>query len=230
MSREIPAPASPGLGLPLAGEAPPERADAARNRRKIVCAAARIVREQGPDALTMNAVAHASGIGVGTVYRRFGDVGQLLVALLDERERQLQEAFLSGPPPLGPDAPPAVRLRAFLHALADRVLEQRELMYAAEAASPEGRYRGAPYITQHAHTAMLIKHIKPEADAVVLADLLLAPFVPSMLCHLTQGRGATPERIRASIDELLGMSGLDGAGDGRADADTPTEQSRTEEG
>src|SRR5690348_17247011 len=110
--------------LPVAGQPPLERSDAARNRRKILDAAARLLAEQGPDAVTMNAVAHAAGMGVGTVYRRFGDVGQLLFALLDEGERRFQQAFLTGPPPLGPGAPPADRLRAFLHAVADRIGEQ----------------------------------------------------------------------------------------------------------
>ncbi|TXS34149.1 TetR/AcrR family transcriptional regulator, partial [Streptomyces sp. ms191] len=84
--------------LPTVGSPAPERADAARNRRRILDAAARIVTEVGPDAVTMNQVAHAAGMGVGTVYRRFGDVAQLLWALLDDRERQFQEAYMSGPP------------------------------------------------------------------------------------------------------------------------------------
>ena len=87
MSTEIPqagGAAAPLLGLlPTVGTPAPERADAARNRRKILDAAARIVSEDGPEAVTMNQVAHASCIGVGTVYRRFGDVSQLLWALLD---------------------------------------------------------------------------------------------------------------------------------------------------
>lgn len=91
--------AAPELNLlPTVGTPAPERADAARNRRRILDAAARIVAEEGPDAVTMNQVAHASGIGVGTVYRRFGDVSQLLWALLDDRERRFQEAYMSGPP------------------------------------------------------------------------------------------------------------------------------------
>lgn len=128
---------APLLGLlPTVGAPAPERADAARNRRKILDAAARIVAEKGPDAVTMNQVAHASCIGVGTVYRRFGDVAQLLWALLDDRERQFQEAYMSGPPPLGPGAPAAERLDAFLDALVDRVGEQREILLAAHSARP----------------------------------------------------------------------------------------------
>ncbi|MEU8891204.1 TetR/AcrR family transcriptional regulator [Streptomyces sp. NPDC048442] len=197
--------------LPLAGQPPAERADAARNRRRILDAAARIVADKGPDSLTMNAVAHASGIGVGTVYRRFGDVQKLLYALLDDREQQFQEAFMSGPPPLGPDAlpapptPPAVRLRAFLYALADRVAEQQELLLAAESASPRGRYNGAPYLTLHTHAAMLVGQIDPRANAALVAHLLLATLSPSLIQHLHESRGVTAEQIKDGLDQLLSL-------------------------
>ncbi|MDQ8705930.1 helix-turn-helix domain-containing protein [Streptomyces sp. LHD-70] len=198
-----PRPDQPHLALPLVGQPPPERADAARNRRKILDAAARLVAERGADAVTMNAVAHASGIGVGTVYRRFGTVAQLLIALLNDREMRLQEAFLSGPPPLGPDAPPAERLRAFLHALADHIDEQHAVSLAAEAADPGARFRGGPYATVHTHVAMLVGQARPEADAPVLAHLLLAPMAPSLLHHLRAERGYPARRIKGAIDQLL---------------------------
>ncbi|GGP31862.1 MULTISPECIES: TetR/AcrR family transcriptional regulator [Streptomyces] len=196
------------IELSVTGQAPPERADAARNRRKILDAAARLVAEQGPQAVTMNAVAHAACMGVGTVYRRFGDVSQLLFALLDDSEQRFQQSFLTGPPPLGPGAPPADRLRAFLHALADRIVEQREIMQLAEAASPSARYTSGVYATLHTHVSMLLREARPEADTAILAHLLLAPFVPSLMEHLTIGRRVTPERIKAGIDDLLGMEHL----------------------
>lgn len=191
------------IELPISGQAPPERADAARNRRKILDATARLVAEEGAGAVTMNAVAHAAGMGVGTVYRRFGDVSQLLYALLDHSEQRFQQAFMTGPPPLGPDAPPAERLRAFLHALVDRVVEQRTIMHAAEAASPGARYHNGAYLTMHAHVAMLLRQLRPGADATALAHLLLAPFVPSLFDHLMVDRALTPEQIKAAVDALL---------------------------
>ncbi|AXE22251.1 TetR family transcriptional regulator [Streptomyces globosus] len=193
--------------LPVTGQAPPERADAARNRRRILDAAARLLADQGPDAVTMNAVAHAAGIGVGTVYRRFGGVSGLLLALLDEGEKRFQEAFLAGPPPLGPGAPPEERLRAFLHALADRLSACRAVMGAAEAASPGARYGSGAYLTLHTHVSLLLRQARPEADAPVLAHLLLAPFVPSLFEHLTAEREVSPDRIKAGIDALLGAGG-----------------------
>ncbi|MET8507391.1 TetR/AcrR family transcriptional regulator [Streptomyces sp. NPDC004787] len=191
--------------LPGVGGPPPERADAARNRRKILDAAARIVAERGPEAVTMNQVAHASGIGVGTVYRRFGDVSQLLWALLDDRERQFQEACLSGPPPLGPGAPAAERLDAFLDALVDRVVEQRALLLAAQTAAPIARYTSGAYLALHTHVTLLIAQARPDTNAPLLAHLLLAPFSPSLVHHLSQEQQLSAAELKAGVRQLLGL-------------------------
>ncbi|HEY9371062.1 TetR/AcrR family transcriptional regulator [Streptomyces sp.] len=202
-----------GLGLqaipllPTTDRPAPERADAARNRRKILDAAARIVAEQGPEAVTMNAVAHASGIGVGTVYRRFGDVSQLLWALLDDRERQFQEAYMAGPPPLGPGVPADERLHAFLDALVDRVIEQREILLAAQSAAPSARYTSGAYLAMHAHLAMLLARLRPEANGPLLAHLLLAPFSPSLMHHLSAERELSATEIKAGLNALLNLRG-----------------------
>ncbi|QGV80602.1 TetR/AcrR family transcriptional regulator [Streptomyces ficellus] len=180
-----------------------ERADAADNRCRILEAAARIIADRGAGALTMNGVAQETGIGVGTVYRRFGDVAQLLFALLDEREKRFQDAFMTGPPPLGPDAPPLERLRAFLHALADRVTDQLDMLLAAEAAAPAARHRSGAYATMHAHVTVLVTRARPGADASLLAHLLLAPFAPSLVHHLTREGGRSVADLKAGADELL---------------------------
>ncbi|MFD0487880.1 TetR/AcrR family transcriptional regulator [Saccharopolyspora spinosporotrichia] len=93
---------SRGGMLPIIGQRPTERADAARNRRKILLAASRLIAENGAEHLSLDEVADAAQVGVGTVYRRFRDRAGLVQSLLDERERQFQEAFMQGPPPLGP--------------------------------------------------------------------------------------------------------------------------------
>src|SRR3954464_977924 len=101
--------------LPLAEPpgGPKERADAARNRLRILSAAADLVGERGIEHVSMEDVARAACVGTGTLYRRFGDRAGLALALLDEHTREFQDALISGPPPLGPGAPAPERLRAF---------------------------------------------------------------------------------------------------------------------
>src|SRR6185312_15490389 len=92
-----------GGPLPLApGRAPTLRADAARNRQKLLAAASGLFRERGVEGVSLDEVVAAAGVGKGTLYRIFGDKSGLGAALLDEQERDLQERVLSGPPPLGP--------------------------------------------------------------------------------------------------------------------------------
>ena len=77
----------------------PLRADAERNRARIIEAAAVVFAERGLDA-TLHDVAEAAGLGVGTVYRRFPDKDALVDALFEselERLAQRAEAVADAP-------------------------------------------------------------------------------------------------------------------------------------
>ncbi|MER8183229.1 TetR/AcrR family transcriptional regulator [Kitasatospora sp. NPDC094015] len=193
----------PADPLPVAGQAPPERADAARNRLKILRAAAEILDAAGPEGLSVAEVARVADTGVGTVYRRFGDRTGLLLALLDEREREFQAAFMSGPPPLGPGAPDEVRLRAFLSALVDRIQAQHELALLAERSSPAGRLRSGRYSVHHAHLSILLARVRPGADPHFLADTLLAALSAEQLRWFREGRGMDPQQIKDAVRDLV---------------------------
>ncbi|GAA2810977.1 TetR/AcrR family transcriptional regulator [Saccharopolyspora taberi] len=192
-----------GLGLTVAGQPQPERADAARNRKRIIDAAQRIVRSGGVEALYMEEVAQAAGVGVGTVYRRFGDRAGLAYALLDEREVELQQAFLAGPPPLGFGAPPVERIKAFLHALLDRLQEQSALLLVAETNSPHARYVSGAYRVHHAHLAGLVEQVRPGSDARYLADALLAPIGACLVTYQQDVTGMSLDRIKSGLDDLV---------------------------
>jgi AcrR family transcriptional regulator len=77
----------------------PLRADAVRNRARILEAAAEVFAERGLD-VTLDDIAHHAGLGVGTVYRRFADRESLVEALFDERVQAAKarmEAALEAP-------------------------------------------------------------------------------------------------------------------------------------
>jgi len=61
----------------------PLRADARRNRQKVLAAARAVFAEQGRDA-QMDDIARKADVGVGTVYRHFPTKEALLLALGDE--------------------------------------------------------------------------------------------------------------------------------------------------
>jgi AcrR family transcriptional regulator len=160
--------------LPLLPAAPPiERADAARNRKRVLDAAAALFADHGVDAVTMDDVVAAAGVGKGTLYRRFGDKSGLAAALLDERERQLQAGILSGPPPLGPDAPPAERLTAFVAAYLGFVAGNLDVVAASQQSSAGARFHTGAHRFWRAHLTHLFQSAGA-AQPVLRADVLLA--------------------------------------------------------
>ncbi len=76
------------LGRPL-------RADAERNRRRILVAAAEVFARRGLDA-GLDEIARHAGVGTGTVYRRFPDKALLIDALFESRVDDLLELTRTG--------------------------------------------------------------------------------------------------------------------------------------
>ncbi|WP_055525788.1 TetR/AcrR family transcriptional regulator [Streptomyces graminilatus] len=191
-----------GPDVEAGADEPCLRADAARNRARLLEAAARLVEQYGAAGVTMEAVAAAAKVGKGTVFRRFGDRTGLLMALLDHSERTLQAAFLTGPAPLGPGAPPVERLRAFGVAVLRRTVDELELQLAAEG-EPGRRFASAPRMVRSGHVAMLLRQAIPGADCELLAQTLMGYLDPALIHHLTERCGVAPARIEAGWIDLV---------------------------
>jgi AcrR family transcriptional regulator len=186
--------------MPLADPARrPERADAARNRARILAAAERLFAERKATEVSMEDVARAAGVGKGTLYRRYPDRAALAVALLDEHERRLQRALLSGPPPLGPGAGPAERLSAFYSAMVDLLDQHLDLALAAETGA--ARFRAGAYGFWLAHVRVLLRAAGVADPVDVLAELLLAPLASELVGRLRE-RGVSRMDVRAALDTL----------------------------
>lgn len=202
----VPAPDPSGgateLALTPAGETPSLRADAARNRTRLLEAAAQLMAGCGAAQLTMDAVAAAAGVGKGTVFRRFGDRTGLLVALLDHSEQQLQAAFLSGPAPLGPDAPPLERLYAFGPALIRHERDHHELILSSRT-DPLRTYAVPANRLRVTHVTMLLRQAGVAGDAELLAHALLGSIDSVLVHHLTAERGIPLDRVEAGWHDLV---------------------------
>lgn len=159
------------LPLATASPTPVERADAARNRLRILHAASELFGEHGVDHVSMDDVAARAGVGKGTLYRRFGDKAGLALALLDEQDRVLQEQMIRGEPPLGPGAPPRERLHAFGEAYLDFVSRHGEML--SMAADLGGLRTSPPWQLYRTHLIVLLSEAAPDADAEMGAEMLL---------------------------------------------------------
>ena len=173
-----------------------ERADAARNRKRVLAAAERLFAEREPSTVSMEDIARAAGVGRATLYRRYPDRTAIAVALLDEHERDLQQRMIDGPPPLGPGAPPARRLAAFYAAMVALLEQHLPLVLGAETGS--ARFAVGAYGFWRAHVrSLLVAAGVPGPDALV--DVLLAPLAPEVYRHQRFERHQSPRQITASL-------------------------------
>lgn len=106
------------------------RSDARANRQDLVLAAGRLLHEQGA-GMSLRSVAHAAGVGIGTLYRHFPTRRDLLTAVMDQvvgRIEEILRRFLDG------DDAPEVRWRRLADELAGENLTT--LLSAKGAVTP----------------------------------------------------------------------------------------------
>ena len=187
--------------LPILGQPAPERRDAARNRDAVMCAAQQLIDHCGVESVTMDAVAEKAGVGKGTVFRRFGSRAGLMARLLDESEAAWQAAVISGPPPLGPGAPPKERLLAFGRSRAEANLRHADLLLAAVGEDTGRSY--AAYSFTATHVRYLLGELGVRGDIALLATALLAPLEVPILRQQTGVESMSLERIIDGWEDLV---------------------------
>lgn len=174
-------------------DAPQERGDAARNRLLLLDAARRLIAEHGAEAVTMDDIATAAGVGKGTVFRRFGSRAGLMMVLLDEDEKASQQAFLFGPAPLGPGAPPLDRLIAFGRARLQFTRDHHALL-SDIGRDPESRFN-APAMVLHRHVRVLLDEAGTTGDLDAQTDALLALLQADYVHHQLADRHLTLDQL-----------------------------------
>jgi AcrR family transcriptional regulator len=191
----------PLIDLPVIEEDSAKRADAARNRARILCTAQRLFAERGAGCVSMDDIAEAAGVGKGTLFRRFGSRAALALAVLSEHESHFQEGFIRGEPPLGPGAPPTERLIAFGEGRMDLLAAHAEVLAAAEMGP--ARFSSPPYAVHRLHMTLLLREADPGCDAEYLAEALLACLGVDFYLYLCAGRAMPLERLKAGWGELV---------------------------
>jgi AcrR family transcriptional regulator len=208
----------------MSGSAPEERerADARRNRERILCATARLVQQVGIDHFSMDDVAAEAGVGKGTLYRRFGDRSSLLRALISEPEQAFQDSCIRGEAPLGPGADPAQRLHAFGEGLL-RFLDRHAIYVQAGELLGGGKRYGHPvYAFYHTHVTLLLRQaIGDVPHLAYLVDALLAPLAAEPLLYQRDVRGMSLDEICAGWHALCDAVLASGAAAGQAPLASP---------
>ena len=166
-------------GIDVVGIASAERklrADAARNRQRVLAAAAEVFAERGLD-VSLDEVAHAAGVGVGTLYRRFPNKEALVDALFEDKVENMvvlaHEAEACEDPWEG-------FIYFIEHALERQVRNRglREVLLRSEfagASAARTRNAVAPILTTIIERAQVIGKLRPD---VVVNDV---PMLVTML-------------------------------------------------
>ncbi|MGW5382085.1 TetR/AcrR family transcriptional regulator [Nocardia sp. NPDC003963] len=122
----------------------PLRRDAARNREKVLTAAAAVFTEQGLSG-SLEEVARRAGVGIGTVYNHFPNRDALIDALLPARVAALDE--LAAASDAEPD--PWRACSGFVSQLLDRMTADRGLLEAIT-----GDHPAAEHLVEACHRSM----------------------------------------------------------------------------
>jgi AcrR family transcriptional regulator len=193
-----------------------ERSDAAENRRRILAIAERLFAEHGVDAVCMQEIARAAGVGQGTLYRRFADKGALCMALLDAQMAEFQNDVLAALREMSQSGESRPAQLAWFFDVLIRFSQRHSPLLAA--ARPQLRSAGqenltsrsAPFAWMHTTVAGLLtagvraREFRPDLDVAIVADLLLATVHPQVIhsLHLLDD-DASLTRLSTAMKQLL---------------------------
>ncbi|HEY0533040.1 MAG TPA: TetR/AcrR family transcriptional regulator [Actinoplanes sp.] len=176
----------------------PLRADARRNRERLLEVAVRSFSLDGPDA-PLESIAKAAGVGIGTLYRHF----PTREALVEAAYRNELDRLCAAVPGLLAEQAPDRALRAWMDLFVDYMVTKRGMADALRAVIASG---GNPY----AHSRdMLTSAITRLLEAGVKAGSIRADVPPEDVLvalsgvTLTVGDPENREQARRLLDLLV---------------------------
>lgn len=181
--------------------APRKRADARRNEKTLLDAAAAAFVSSGVDAPVRDIAARA-GVGVGTIYRHFPTRADLIVAVY---RHQVEACAEAGPALLADSKTPHAALARWINLFVDFLVTKHGLAEALQSGDPtfEALHsyfldRLVPVCTQLLDAAAAAGEIRPDVEAY---ELLRG------VGNLCIGAGNTPRYDARRMVELL-IAGL----------------------
>jgi AcrR family transcriptional regulator len=178
----------------------PLRADAQRNRDKILAAAVRVFTEEGLDA-HFERIAREAGVGTGTLYRNFATRETLIEAAYRNEVARLCDAV----PGLLATMPPREALRAWMGRFIDYATAKLGMADALRAVVASG---SNPYAHSH---EMIQAALSSLMDAGTTAGAIRSDIGPTDMFAALAGialTSAKPEQ-REQAERLLDLT-LDG--------------------
>ncbi|MFE0632694.1 TetR family transcriptional regulator [Streptomyces sp. NPDC058864] len=123
-------------------QARPLRADAVRNRARILAAAREQITLLGPDA-PMDTIAEAAGVAVGTLYRHFPTKTDLVGAVIAEHTERMAAEVEAAADRVAAGAGALEEITALVHRIVEAAADDRAVKAAAQDLGATDRAR--PY-------------------------------------------------------------------------------------
>jgi AcrR family transcriptional regulator len=188
--------------VPVSPDSRPLRADAERNRQRLLEAAGELFALKGL-GVGLDEIARHAGVGVGTAYRRFRDKDELIEALFAERiatvEALAAQALADPDPWTGFKAfmEGSVRMQIADRGLKEALFRSRHRVECLE----EGRERIAPLVEALVSRAQANGAVRPDLE---LTDLALLQFLVSGVADFagTVAPGLGPRYLAIVLDGL----------------------------
>lgn len=144
----------------------PLRADAVRNRRKILDAARAQITQRGPE-VPMDAIAEAAGVAVGTLYRHYPDKTALVGAVLAEHMAELARFTEEADVRVAAGANAMTELRALIvdvveTAARDAAVKAAAQLFGAQYAGQDGEQRAVQALQRLLDTAKATGELHPD--------------------------------------------------------------------
>ena len=176
----------------------PLRADAQRNRDRLLDVAVRAFSQDGPD-VTLDAIAKDAGVGIGTLYRHFPTREALIEAAYRNELARLCDAV----PDLLQAMPPDQAMRTWMDRYIDYMSTKRGMADALRAVIASG---GSPYAQSRDRlTTAITTLLQAGAAAGTLrSDVEPADVLASLSgVSLAAGDPAQREQARRLLDLLM---------------------------
>jgi AcrR family transcriptional regulator len=140
-----------GQARPASGE-PALRADAQRNRARILAAASQVFAELGPSASTEE-VARRAGVAIGTVFRHFPTKDDLLRAIMKDLLQRLTAQVSQ----LAADGDPATALFGFITGMVEQAAARMSVVDLLAAAGNDIQVADALQALRHGVAELLAR-------------------------------------------------------------------------
>jgi AcrR family transcriptional regulator len=174
------------------------RADARRNRERLLSVAVRAFSQDGPD-VTLDAIAKDAGVGIGTLYRHFPTREALIEAAYRSELARLCDAV----PDLLRDMPPDEATRAWMDRYIEYMTTKRGMADALRAVIASG---GTPYAQSRERLITAITSLlhAGAASGRLRADIEPADVLASLSgISLAAGEPAQRAQARRLLDLLM---------------------------